>query len=174
VAEFSDAVAIQLPQELPEGVAKPYFILGDGQLAVDLWFYDLAGRSVRQYVGRGSGALTALEGGEVEGRAAYAAGEWSAVFSRDLRSTGGVSFAEGAYVPVAFSVWDGTSRERGNRRALTQWVYVYLEPREKPSPLVPMLAAGASVLALELIVVGAIRRRARAGAVSRAIPAASS
>jgi mono/diheme cytochrome c family protein len=160
-AEFPDAVAIQLPQELPEGVAKPYFLFGDGQLPVDLWFFDLSGQAVRQYVGRGSGALTALEGGEVSGQARYDAGEWSVVFSRELRATTGVSFAEGSYVPIAFSVWDGTSRERGSRRALTQWVYVYLEPREKPSPVVPMLTAGLSVLALELVVVGAIRRRAR-------------
>jgi hypothetical protein len=103
-----------------------------------------------------------LEGSEVEGTGQYAAGEWSAVFVRPLRSSGGVSFAEGSYVPVAFSVWDGTARERGNKRALTQWVYVYLQPREKPSAVGPMLASALAVLGLELLVVGAIRRRQRA------------
>jgi mono/diheme cytochrome c family protein len=163
-AEFSDAVAVQLPQQLPVGNARPYFLFGDGQLGVDVWFLDLARKGVRQLVGHGTGALTALESSEVEGAGHYAAGEWSAVFVRPLRSTGSVSFAEGAYVPVAFSVWDGTARERGNKRALTQWVYVYLQPREKPSAVGPMLAAALFVLALELVLVGAIRRRARAGA----------
>ena len=157
--EFSDAVAVQLPRELPEGIAKPYFLFGDGQLAVDLWFLDLAGRRVRQFVGHGSEALTAQEGSDVEGRGSYAAGEWSAVFARELRTTGGVPFAEGGYVPIAFTVWDGTARERGNRRSLTQWCYVYLEPREKPSAVVPMAVAALGVLVLELLAVYALRRR---------------
>jgi mono/diheme cytochrome c family protein len=164
-AEFSDAVAIQLPAQPPEGVAKPYFLFGDAQKPVDLWFLDLAGRRVRQYVGRGSSSLTPLEGGEVEASGSYAAGEWSAVFVRNLRSTNGVSLAEGQYVPIAFSVWDGTARERGNRRGLTQWFYVYLPPHEKPSVVGPMLKAAAAVLLLELLAVAWLRRK-RAGAAS--------
>jgi cbb3-type cytochrome c oxidase subunit III len=158
-AEFSDAVAIQLPVQLAQGIAKPYFLFGDAQNPVDLWFLDLAGKPVRQYVGRGSAALTALEGSEVDGRASWAAGEWSAVFTRELRSASGVSFAEGQYVPIAFSLWDGTGRERGNRRGLTQWFYVYLPTREKPSVAGPVAAAAFGVLAAELLAVVWIRRR---------------
>jgi len=161
-AEFSDAVAIQLPSQVPQGVAKPYFLFGDAQNPVDLWFLDLAESRVRQFVGRGSAALTPLEGSEVEGRGSWASGEWTAVFVRELRSAGGGSFAEGQYVPIAFSVWDGTARERGNRRGLTQWVYVYLPPREKPSVVGPMVEAALGVLALELLAVVWIRKR-RAG-----------
>jgi mono/diheme cytochrome c family protein len=158
-AEFSDAVAIQLPLQLPQGVAKPYFLFGDAQNPVDLWFLDLSGGRVRQFVGRGSASLTPLEGSEVEGHGSWASGEWSAVFARDLRSTGGVSFAEGQYVPIAFSLWDGTGRERGNRRGLTQWFYVYLPPRERPSAVRPMVEAALGVLALELVAIAWIRRR---------------
>jgi cytochrome c oxidase cbb3-type subunit 2 len=163
-SEFSDAVAIQLPAQLPEGIAKPYFLLGDAQRAVDLWFLDLAAQRVRQYVGRGSTSLTALEASEVEGSGTYARGEWSAIFVRDLRSAAGVSFAEGQYVPIALSVWDGLARERGSRRGLTQWFYVYLPPREKPSVVAPMLAAALGVLALEILAVYWIRRRDAAAA----------
>jgi len=157
-AEFSDAVALQLPVQAPEGVAKPYFLFGDAQKPVDLWFLDLASQRVRQYVGRGSGSLTALAAGEVQASAGYAAGEWSAVFVRSLRSSDGLSLAEGQYVPVSFSVWDGTALERGNRRGLTQWFYVYLPPREKPGVLGPMLRAALGVLVLELLVVAGLRR----------------
>lgn len=162
-AEFSDAVAIQLPAQLPTGFEKPYFLFGDGSNPVDLWFLDTAGAAsrVRQFVGRGSASLTALEAGDVEGRATFADGTWSAVFVRELRSTTGVGFREDQFVPIAFSVWDGTARERGNRRGLTQWFYVYVPPRERPSPLLPMLAAGAAVLVLEVLVVLALRRRRR-------------
>jgi hypothetical protein len=62
-------------------------------------------------------------------------------------------------MPIAFSIWDGTARERGNRRGLTQWFYVYLPPREKPSLVAPMLRAALGVSALELLVVFGIRRR---------------
>jgi mono/diheme cytochrome c family protein len=162
-AEFSDAVAIQLPVQLPQGVAKPYFLFGDSQNPVDLWFLDLAGNEVRQFVGRGSTSLTALDSSEVEGRGASAGGEWSALFARDLRSTGGVSFAEGQYVPIAFSLWDGTARERGNRRGLTQWFYVYLPPREQPSAVGPVVGTALGVLAAELLAVVWIRRRRSEG-----------
>ncbi len=158
VAEFSDAVALQLPAQAAEGIAKPYFLFGDAQKPVDLWFLDLASKRVRQFVGRGSGSLTALEGGEVEASGSYSAGEWSAVFVRSLRSTDGLSFVEGQYLPVSFSVWDGTARERGNRRGLTQWFYVYLPPREKPSIVGPMAKAAFGVLALELLAVAWLRR----------------
>ncbi len=163
-AEFSDAVAIQLPSTPPEGVAKPYFLFGDGAKPVDVWFLDLASQHVKQFTGRGSTALTALEGGEVEASGRYEAGVWSASFVRSLRSTSSISFAEGQYVPIAFSVWDGTARERGNRRGLTQWFYVYLPPREKPSVVGPMLKAALGVLVLELLVVAALRRKPAATA----------
>jgi mono/diheme cytochrome c family protein len=163
VAEFSDAVALQLPAQPPDGVAKPYFLFGDAQKAVDLWFLDLAGQRARQFVGRGSGGLTALEGREVVASGSYAAGQWSAVFVRNLRASNGASFGEGQYLPIAFSVWDGTARERGNHRGLTQWFYVYLPPREKPSLVGPMLKAALGVLALELLVVAGLRRRKPAG-----------
>jgi len=159
VAEFSDAVALQLPAQALDGVAKPYFLFGDAQKPVDLWFLYLASKRVVQFVGRGSGSLTALEGGEVEASGSYSAGEWSAVFVRSLRSSDGLSFAEGQYLPVSFSVWDGTARERGNRRGLTQWFYVYLPPREKPSVVGPMLKAAFGVLALELLVVAGLWKR---------------
>ena len=158
-AEFSDAVALQVPAQPPEGVAKPYFLFGDAQKPVDLWFLDLASQRVRQFVGRGSGGLTPLAAGEVQASASYVAGEWSAVFVRQLRTSDGMSFGEGQYLPVSFSVWDGTARERGNRRGLTQWFYVYLPPREKPGVVGPMLKAASGVLALELLVVAGLWRR---------------
>jgi mono/diheme cytochrome c family protein len=159
VAEFSDAVAIQLPTRLPEGIAKPYFLFGDPQNPVDVWFLDLAEDRPRRFEGRGSTSLSSTEASAIEATASWKSGEWSAVFVRDRRASGGVSFSEGAYVPVAFSVWDGLARERGNRRGLTQWFYVYLTPREQPSVAGPMARAAFGVLGLELLAVFWIRRR---------------
>jgi mono/diheme cytochrome c family protein len=157
--EFSDAVAIQLPVQLPSGARKPYFLFGDGQNPVDLWFVDLATKVATRYNGTGSSSLTVVEGEDVSAVASYDRGEWSVIFKRALRATGGVTFAEGQYVPIAFSIWDGTDRERGNKRGLTRWMYLYTMPRETPSALWPMLRAALIVLAVEILLIAWVRRR---------------
>lgn len=157
--EFSDAVAIQLPVQLPSGARKPYFLFGDAQYPVDLWFVDLAEKVARRYNGTGSKTVTLVEGEEVSAVAGYDRGEWSVIFKRPLRSTGGVTFAEGQYVPIAFSIWDGTGEERGNKRGLTRWMYLYTMPRETPSALWPMLRAALVVLVVEILLIAWVRRR---------------
>ncbi|MES1211563.1 MAG: ethylbenzene dehydrogenase-related protein, partial [Acidobacteriota bacterium] len=158
-AEFSDAVAIQLPSQIPVGSRKPYFLFGDAQNPVDLWFMDLATKVATRYTGTGSKTLTTVEGEEVTAVASYDKGEWSVIFKRPLRGTGGVTFAEGQYVPIAFSIWDGTQRERGNKRGLTRWMYLYTLPGETPSTVWPMLRAALAVLAVEILLIAWVRRR---------------
>ena len=51
-------------------------------------------------------------------------------------------------MPVAFSVWDGFSRERGNRRALSLWYSLYVEPEVVPSVFGPMLRTALVILVL--------------------------
>ena len=67
-------------------------------------------------------------------------------------------------MPVAFSVWDGLSRERGNRRGLTVWYSLYVEPEIVPSPVGPMVQTALIILAIELAVIWLVRRRYRARA----------
>ncbi|MEM7357240.1 MAG: c-type cytochrome, partial [Acidobacteriota bacterium] len=133
--EFSDAFALQFPLTKPEGVRQPYFLFGDVQNPVDLWFVDLAKpQTTQRYEGRGSSAITPAEGGdEVFTTAVYEEGQWSVIYKRK-RKSGGLSFDEDQFVPLAFSVWDGFNRERGNRRGLSAWYQVYVEPLAKPSP----------------------------------------
>ena len=49
-------------------------------------------------------------------------------------------------MPVAFSVWDGFSRERGNRRGLTAWYSLYVEPEVVPSAVGPMVRTALLIL----------------------------
>ena len=56
-SEFSDAVSIQIPTQAPTGARKPYFIFGDAQNSVDLWFFDLARPDPLQFTGKGSGDI---------------------------------------------------------------------------------------------------------------------
>jgi mono/diheme cytochrome c family protein len=158
-SEFSDAVAIQIPAQVPTGARKPYFIFGDGQSPVDIWFFDLARTDPLQFTGRGSADIAANDTGDVTGVASYDQGEWSVIFKRPLRVSSGAPFSPGGFMPIAFSVWDGFSRERGNRRGLTVWQSVYLEPETVPSAVGPMIRTALVILVVELIVIGWVRRR---------------
>ena len=67
-------------------------------------------------------------------------------------------------MPVAYSVWDGFSRERGNRRGLSLWYSIYVEPENVPSAVGPMLKTALIILAIEIVVIALVRRNAsRAG-----------
>ena len=161
-SEFSDAMAIQIPSVLPSGARKPYFIFGDAQNSVDLWFFDLARPEPLQLTGRGSADIAANDTGDLTGVANYDQGEWSVIFKRPLRPSSGASFSSGGFMPIAFSVWDGFSRERGNRRGLTVWHSVYLEPEVVPSAVGPMVRTALVILVIELALIGWVRSRRRA------------
>ena len=158
-SEFSDAVAIQIPTTVPTGARKPYFIFGDAQNSVDLWFFDLARPDPLQFTGRGSADIAPNDTGDVTGVASYDQGEWSVIFKRPLRASSGAPFVPGEFLPVAFSVWDGFSRERGNKRGLTAWYSIYVEPEVVTSAVGPMVRTALIILVIELVVIGLVRWR---------------
>jgi len=158
-SEFSDAVAVQIPSQVPAGARKPYFIFGDSQSSVDLWFFDLARSEPQQFTGKGSADIAANDTGDLTGVASYNDGEWSVIFKRPLRPGSGAAFAQGQFLPVAFSIWDGFSRERGSRRGLSLWYSLYMEPEVVPSAAGPMLRTALVILVFEVIVIGLVRRR---------------
>ena len=158
-SEFSDAVSIQVPSQVPAGSRKPYFIFGDTQSSVDLWFFDLARSAPLQFTGRGSADVSPNDTGDLTGVASYDQGQWSAIFKRPLRASSGAPLSSGQFMPIAFSVWDGFSRERGNRRGLTVWQSLYLEPEAVPSAVGPMVRIALIILAIELAVIGWVRWR---------------
>ena len=160
-SEFSDAVSIQIPMTTPTGPRKPYFIFGEATNSVDLWFYDLARPDPLQFTGRGSADIAPNDTGDVTGVASYDQGEWSVIFKRPLRATSGAPFVQGQFLPVAFSVWDGFSRERGNKRGLTAWYSIYVEPEVVTSAVGPMVRTALLILVIELAVIGLVRRSRR-------------
>lgn len=162
-SEFSDAVAIQVPSQAPAGARKPYFIFGDSQNPVDLWFFDLAGPTPVLFTGKGSGDIAPNDTGDLTGVASYDQGEWAVIFKRPLRAASGAPFLSGEFMPIAFSVWDGFSRERGNRRGLTVWYSLYVEPQVVPSAVGPMLRTALLILVIEVAVIGWVRWRYSSG-----------
>jgi mono/diheme cytochrome c family protein len=163
-SEFSDAVAVQIPSAVPTSARKPYFIFGDAQGPVDLWFYDLARPEPQQFTGRGRADIQPNDTGDVTGVASYDQGEWSVIFKRPLRPSAGAPLTPATFLPIAFSVWDGFSRERGNRRGLTSWYSIYLEPEVTTSAVGPMVRTGLLILVIELALIGWVRWSRRSAA----------
>jgi len=160
-SEFSDAVAIQIPSQVPTGARKPYFIFGDPQSSVDLWFFDLGRPEPLQFTGKGSADIAPNDTGDVTGVASYDQGEWSVIFKRPLRAASSAAFVPEQFMPIALSVWDGFSRERGNRRGLSLWYSLYLEPENVPSAVGPMVRTAGAILIIELAIIGWVRSRYR-------------
>ena len=162
-ADYSDAVAIQFPRSLPEGVRRPYFVFGDAQYPVELWYRNLAASvaGAQVWQGRGSGALAVVDEVAPETTATFADGRWVVMFKRSRQAGQGISFPPDSFVPIAFSVWDGFSEERGSKRALTTWYDVYVPPAERLSPVGPMVKAAAAIFVAELLLIGFVRFRTR-------------
>src|SRR4030095_7829482 len=103
-SEVSDAASVQMPAAVPAGPRKPYFIFGDAQNSVDLWFFDLARADPLQFTGKGSADIAPNDTGDITGVASYDQGEWAVIFKRPLRAASGAPFSTGGFMPIAFSV----------------------------------------------------------------------
>lgn len=159
-SQFSDAVAIQIPAKKIEGIKKPYFLFGDKNQPVDLWFADMANTldNADHYIA--AGAFDMKKGDDdIAFTAQYQDGRWMAIFKREREKSQGMSFNEGDFTPIAFSIWDGFNNERGNKRGLTEWFHVYLEPMEKESILLKMFLAVFLWAVLQLTVVTFVRKK---------------
>lgn len=156
---FSDAVAIQFPSKMPVGQVKPYLLFGDRRNAVDLWFVDLAKKQAEVYIGKGSDNVTLDSEYPLEAIASFADGEWTVIYKRKRQLEDRLPFDEDTFIPVAFTVWDGFNQERGNKRGLSSWYYLYVEPLESKSVVLPVLQWGFLTLMAELFIVVAVRRR---------------
>lgn len=155
---YSDAVAIQIPIELYPGVEKPYFIFGDGKHPVHLWFADLAKDHAELFEAQGSNSIKKFRG-MISSTKKFENGRWTVAFKRARNSSKGVSFEEGTFVPIAFSIWDGFNKERGNKRGVSSWFYLYTRPGEEKSALVPALKSSMITLFVLGGIVFLVRRK---------------
>ncbi len=160
-SSFSDAVAIQIPSQAPEGFKKPYFIFGDSKRSVDLWFVDLAkANEAKLFIGKGSDNIKLGKDNNISAVSKYKNGRWSVIFKRRRKLEKGIFFEEKSFVPIAFSIWDGFNKERGNKHGLTSWYHIYLKPHESLATSIwPMAKGGGATLVLMLLFIILIRRK---------------
>lgn len=147
---YNDAAALQFPVTIPEEMEKPYFGMGDAARPVNVWSW----KSEKKDAPQAAGLMNATGFEKTEQRDAnkagltaagvYNKGTWRVVMKRSLK-TGekdkDIQFEEGKFIPIAFSIWDGTNGEKGSRHTMTTWYWLFLKPE-----------AGAYVYAMPFIV----------------------
>lgn len=151
---FEDQVSVQLPLQIPAGMEKPYFIRGDASHAVNLWSWASGGKDKPERAALANAqGIEAVEERDAAAvgllaKGAYRAGTWRVVMRRPLKTENtdkDLQFAEGKFIPIAFTAWDGSNGETGSKHTLTTWYWLLLEP---PTGMGPIFAALAVFLLL--------------------------
>jgi DMSO reductase family type II enzyme heme b subunit len=163
---FADQIAIQFPARLPEGIERPYVLMGDGSNPVYLlrWASD---RGVGEASATGVAKVTPRAGEAVraKGKAVFADGQYRLVLKRP-RASGGPGdppFPTGRFLSVAFLAWDGGAGETGSEMSFSSWYYLRLEePDSAKLYIIPPLAVLVTV-AVQWLAVRHVRRRAGRG-----------
>lgn len=159
--DLCDAAAIQLPTTPVSGSRRPYFLYGDPDNPVDLWFWEAAGERIRTFEARGEASLAERPvdaGTKVSARGVYSDGRWDVVFVASRGNSDRETIPEATFLPIALSIWDGQASETGNRRAISSWVQLYLAPPDSGLPYGIGAGVALSVLLAELLVGFRVRR----------------
>jgi DMSO reductase family type II enzyme heme b subunit len=148
-----DAIAVQFPIQIPEGMEKPYFLMGN---AVNLWRWSSGTTSKPESIslldakGIGDQQLRDEANG-LSVKSSYKAGTWRVVMIRPLSTqTAGkdLQFEEGRFIPIAFFAWDGSNSETGSRHAMTTWYWLLLKPSTGSWPMISAILAALLIGAL--------------------------
>ena len=161
-----DALVVQFPPEIPEGMERPYFLMGGEDDPVYLWHWESGSEGAREAIGRGLAEIEALAGeSALTWEAAFDQGEWRLLVRRALSAEGvetRLAFEPGRAIPIALFAWDGSNGESGTRGAISTWYFLYLDqPTTATVYVVPVLAM---LLTAALGVVVVVRAQRRAGA----------
>jgi mono/diheme cytochrome c family protein len=156
-----DQLVVQFPQELSDGMERPFFLQGDGRRPAYTWTWQSQSASAVESISRGMGSAQPQPDEEqhVTVASQHADGEWRVLFTRPL-DTGGeddLVLPPGQAVPMAFQAWDGDNGESGNQAGVSTWYFLFLE---QPTP-VAVYVAPPVALALTLLFGLLVVRQAR-------------
>ncbi|HEU5261827.1 MAG TPA: c-type cytochrome [Gemmatimonadales bacterium] len=161
---WPDQVAVQFPRRIPEGMERPYFLMGTGTEPVYHWRWSNGGEAAAGHA-RGLERFDALPEAPAA-RAVYDHGQWRVVFTRSLATpdtANELQFALGRAIPVAFFAWDGSNGEHGSRLAVSTWYFLALDQPTPPGVFISPVVAMALTLGLGFTVVWRAQRRGAAG-----------
>jgi len=161
-----DRFTVQFPPTIPEGMDRPFFLMGDARNPVYQWRWSSDAPGAERATARGMLDVVPLGAGGLTAEAVWEEGQWQLLLRRSLESpegTGALDFEVGRAIPVAFFAWDGDHGEDGTRGSVSSWFFVHLEEETPPSTYVTPLVAFLLTGGLGLLVVGRAQRREREG-----------
>jgi DMSO reductase family type II enzyme heme b subunit len=159
-----DAFVVQWPVHLTEGPEKPYFLYGDTLRAAYLWGWtaNAEGISELNATGFGTEAPQGQASQALMGTIVYNHGRYQMLVRRAMTTEDkdhDLQFEEAKFIPIAFSAWDGSNGETGNKRAISAWYFLYLEPTPSRARLIYPGIAVVAIAAAELFFSRQGRRR---------------
>lgn len=164
-----DALAVQFPRTIPDGMERPFFLMGDDRDPVYVWHWESGREGVEERLARGLDRyepLPGVEPGAVTAEVVYDDGEWRLMLRRPL-DAGGIenrlSFEAGRAIPMAVYAWDGSNGESGTRGSIGSWYFLYLDQPTASTVYVAPILATLLTAALGVVVVVRAQRRARDG-----------
>jgi DMSO reductase family type II enzyme heme b subunit len=161
---YDDAFVVQWPVRLAEGPEKPYFLFGDPSRPVYLWHWTASTEGIGEAnaTGFGTESPQRQESQSLQGTVVYSHGEYKMLVRRALTTDdkdNDFQFGEAKFIPIAFSAWDGSNGETGNKRAISAWYYLYLEPSPSRARFLYPGIAVVAIAAAELFFSRQGRRR---------------
>jgi mono/diheme cytochrome c family protein len=171
VGGLYDALAVQFPMVIPEGMERPYFLMGSEDEPVYLWLWESGPAGAREALARGLAAFEPLTGDNLlVAQAEYDDGEWRLLIRRTLETAGAESrlrFEPGRAIPIAIFAWDGSNGESETKGAISTWYFLYLDQPTASTVYVIPFVAMLLTAALGVVVVVRAQRRAGGGAPGR-------
>jgi DMSO reductase family type II enzyme heme b subunit len=161
---YDDAFVIQWPVQVTAGPEKPYFLFGDTSRPVYLWRWTASTEGISEFnaTGFGTESPQRQESQNLQGTVVYNHGQYQMLVRRVLTTDDketDLQFEEAKFIPIAFSAWDGSNGETGNRRAISAWYFLYLEPTPSRARLIYPGIAVVAIAAAELFFSRQGRRR---------------
>jgi DMSO reductase family type II enzyme heme b subunit len=161
---YDDAFVVQWPVRLSEGPEKPYFLYGDTARPVYLWRWTAHADGISELnaTGFGTESPQRQESQGLQGAVVYNHGQYRMLVRRTMTTEdkdNDLQFEEAKFIPIAFSAWDGSNGETGNKRAISAWYFLYLEPTPSRARLIYPGIAVVAIAAAELFFNRQGRRR---------------
>jgi mono/diheme cytochrome c family protein len=158
-----DRLVVQLPLELSDDIALPYFLGGDRQRPVSEVIWTSSPSAISEGTATGLGTHARTGASMVNHVTAFVAGQWRLQLDRPLLTTDSAtapSLPPGVPIPVTFRVADGSQGEGASREAVAAWYAIYLDVPTPTRVYVQPIVAGLVTAGLGLLLVFRAQRRA--------------
>ncbi|MEK9141225.1 MAG: ethylbenzene dehydrogenase-related protein [Nitrospirota bacterium] len=173
--EYSD------PSQDPDDAAAFEFMVGDKKAhfahgqpmlqveggPVNIWFWKNKADKATDMTAKGFGTLKPQEHQDVKAKGTYSNGTWKVVFSRTLTTEHpdeDVQITPGAFISIAFAVWDGRKDavgelvEKGSQKAVSSWWYFRADAPPDYSGYLYAAIAAALALGFQFVLIRKLKK----------------